>query len=99
MNDGKVVSFQSSPPDTPEERARRLSAEVERLAKMPVVEWQFYLMDENYAVRFGVDSATLRQMVEAAIEAAEKKAREEKSDTRYEQRRAEQKQERETKRT
>jgi hypothetical protein len=99
MSDGKVVSLQSSLPDTPEERARWLSAEVERLAKMPMVEWQFYLMDENYAVRFGVDSATLRQMVEAAIEAAEKKAREDKSDARYEQRRAEQKQERETKRT
>jgi putative DNA primase/helicase len=99
MSDGKVVSFQSSPPDTPEERARRLSVEVERLAKMPVVEWQFYLADEGYVAKYGVDVATFRGMVEATIKENEKQAREEKADTRYEQRRAEQKQEREIKRT
>jgi hypothetical protein len=60
MSDGKVVSFQSSPPDTPEERARRLSVEVERLAKMPVVEWKFYLMDENYFNRLASCSRAIR---------------------------------------
>jgi hypothetical protein len=101
MSGGKVVSLQSLPPDTPnqEERARRLSVEVERLAKMPVVEWHYRLEVEDYGAKFGIDSTVFRQMVEAAVEAAEKKAREDKADTRYEQRRAEQKQERETKRS
>jgi hypothetical protein len=73
-----------------EERARRLAVEVERLALLPTVEWQFYVTTEDYT-RFGIDNAAVRKMVEAAVKENEKKRREEKLDTRYEQRRAEQK--------
>jgi putative DNA primase/helicase len=73
-------------------------AEVERLARLPEVEWRFYLTTENYAARFGVDNDEVGRMVAAVVKTAEKKAREDKADERYEQRRTEQKQEREDRR-
>ena len=83
---------------SPEERVRRLTIEVERLAGLPPVECRFYLETEDYAARFGVDNATVNKMVAAAVEAAGKKAREDKADRRYEQRRTEQRQGREDRR-
>jgi hypothetical protein len=46
MNDdsNKVIGFPTGELP-PEERARRLTVEVERLAGLPVVEWMFYLPD------------------------------------------------------
>ena len=56
---------------SPEERARRLKVEVDRLANLPVVEWQLYL--EDVAKKYGVSRADLKSMVEATIRANEKK--------------------------
>ena len=56
---GRVVSF----PGGTEEHARRLRAEVDRLAQLPTVEWMLYTADENYAAKYGVDKATLKRMV------------------------------------
>jgi hypothetical protein len=41
---------------TPEELARRLKVEVERLARLPVVEWMFYL--DDVAKKHGIEPAT-----------------------------------------
>jgi hypothetical protein len=81
--------------DGDEERARRLKIEVDRLARLPTVERMFYLATEDYTTQFGVDHATVKKMVEIVVKEIEKKNREDKADQRYEQRRAEQKQERE----
>ena len=45
MNDDekKIVDFPKAEV-SPEERARRLKVEVDRLASLPPVEWMFYLM-------------------------------------------------------
>ena len=70
-----VVEFPNA-----EEKARRLRVDVERLAKLPVVEWMFYLSD--IAKKHGIEVATLRQMIEAVIKAAEKQAREARGELR-----------------
>ena len=70
-----VVDF----PVSPEERARRLKAEVERLASLSPTEWLYYLEQGEIAKKHGIDTATLREMIEATIAAAEKKARESQS--------------------
>jgi putative DNA primase/helicase len=80
-----------------EERARRLRAEVERLARLPTVEWRFYL--DSTAEQYGISKTDLKAMIEAVIRKREKRAREDKADKRYEQRRTEQKQQREDTRT
>jgi hypothetical protein len=80
-----VVEFPNS-----EERARRLRIEVERLARLPIVEWLFYL--DASAEKHGIDKATLKQMVEAVIKANEKKAREEKVEQEKREQRAERQQ-------
>jgi hypothetical protein len=72
---GRVVSF----PGT-EEHARRLRVEVERLARLPVVEWMLYLDDT--AKKHGIDKATLKTMVEAVVKELEKKAREDRGELR-----------------
>ena len=69
--DDKIVDF----PVTAEERARRLRAEVERLSRLPAVEWMYYVESEGYAERYDVDNAALKRMVQAAIKEAEKKQR------------------------
>jgi hypothetical protein len=74
---------------TPEERARRLGAEVERLARQPTFEWMFHLEDGGIAEQHGVDKATLKEMIEATIRANEKKAREAKAEDRQREQRAE----------
>jgi hypothetical protein len=80
-----VVPF----PAPDEERARRLKIEVERRARLPTVEWMFYL--DGAAEKYGVDKAVLKQMVEAVIREAEKKAREDRGELRRREDRAEKK--------
>src|SRR5262249_3947668 len=53
---------------------------VERLAGLPTVEWMFYLPD--IAKKHGIEVATLRQMIEAVIREAEKKAKEARGELR-----------------
>src|SRR6516162_6743768 len=65
---------------SPEELARRLKVEVDRLASLPAVEWMFYL--EGVAEKYGMSRADLKAMVEATIRANEKKAREDKAEDR-----------------
>ena len=67
----RVASFAGA-----DERARRLRLEVERLARLPTVEWMFYVESAGYAEKYGVDKATLKHMVEAVIKENEKKERE-----------------------
>jgi hypothetical protein len=65
-----------------DDRARRLSIEVERLARLPTIEWMFYVEGAGYAERFGVDKTTLKRMVEASLKEADKKQRDEKAERR-----------------
>src|SRR5262245_26695169 len=58
-----------------EEGARRLKIEVERLSRLPTVEWMYYVESDGYAERYGVDKAALKRMVGAVIGEAEKKKR------------------------
>jgi hypothetical protein len=50
--DEKVVAFRPTE-ITPEERARRLQVEVERLARQSTVEWMFWL--DGVAEQHGID--------------------------------------------
>src|SRR5262249_6033666 len=81
----QVVEFPNA-----EEKARRLRVEVERLSRLPVVEWMFYLPD--IAKKHGIEVATLRQMIEAVIKDNEKKTRAEQVEQRRIEARAEKKQ-------
>ena len=67
-------------PATPEERARRLRVEVERLSRLPTVEWLFYLDDA--ARKHGIEPAKLKVMVGAVIKEAEKRAKEDRGELR-----------------
>jgi hypothetical protein len=93
MNDdsNKVIGFPTGDLP-PEERARRLTVEVDRLAGLPVVEWMFYLPD--IAKKHGVLPADLKKMVEATIREREKKSREDRAENRQRARHYERKQER-----
>jgi hypothetical protein len=82
--DDNVVDF----PNT-EERARRLKAEVERLARQSPAEWLFWLDDS--AKKHGIEPGKLKAMIEATIKAAERKARAEKAEERQREQRAEKK--------
>src|SRR6516165_3352572 len=86
MNES-VVPF----PTPDEERARRLKAEVERLAKQSTVEWMYYVALPGYAEKYGVDGATLRQLIEVVVKENEKKAREDRGELRRREDRAEKK--------
>jgi hypothetical protein len=79
-----VVPFPGPEPVSDEERAKRLCAEVERLARLSPGEYLLYLDDT--AKKHGVDKAALREMVEINIQEIEKKRREQQ----VEQRRIEQ---------
>ena len=74
---------------SPEERARRLKIEVDRLAKLPEVEWRYYLFDRGLAEKHGLSPADVKTIVEATIRANEKKAREDKAEDRQRIRRVE----------
>jgi Protein of unknown function (DUF3631) len=69
MREDKVVEF----PNLDEERARRLKVEVERLARLPTVEWMYYVTTEEYAAKYGVDKGTVKRMVEAVLKEAKTK--------------------------
>jgi hypothetical protein len=73
----RVVEFPGS-----EEKARRLRVEVERLARLPTVEWMFYAANESHAAKYGVDCSTLKRMVEVIVKETEKKQREEQAERR-----------------
>src|SRR5262249_3573304 len=62
----------------PEERARRLNIEVERLARLPRVEWLYYIESTDVAEKHQVSRAILKEMIETTIDANEKKAREDR---------------------
>ena len=64
----------------PEERARRLKIEVERLASLPVVERLFYIECEDVAEKHGLSRDVMKAMVEAQIKANEKRAREDRAE-------------------
>jgi hypothetical protein len=78
-DDSKIVEF-PQPEIAPEERARRLRVEVDRLARLPPVEWMLYL--DEVAKKYGVSAAVLKEMIEATIKANEKKALEDKAEDR-----------------
>ena len=94
MNEDAVVPF----PMPDEERARRLKVEVERLARLPTVEWLYYTSTESHAAKYGVDCAMLKSMVEVVVKENEKKHRAEQVEQRRIEARAERKQEREDQR-
>jgi hypothetical protein len=80
----KVVEFPNS-----EERARRLRIEVERLARLPGVEWMYYAESPGYAEKYGVTKAALKRMVEAVIKETKKKQRDEQVEQQRIEQRAE----------
>jgi len=88
----RVVPLHPVPEVSSEERARRLQAEVERLAssQMSASERALYLDGtEGYSERFGIDKATLKHMVTAVIKEREKKEHAEKAEQRRIEDRAE----------
>jgi putative DNA primase/helicase len=81
-NDPKVVDFPVA-----EERARRVRDLVETRARMPEVEWLFYLPAD--ANTLGLEEPALKQMIEAQIKANEKQKREEQGELREQERKRE----------
>jgi hypothetical protein len=79
----KVVSF----PGADEERARRLRVEVERLSKLPTIEWQYLVELPGYAEKFGIDKAPLKGMVETVLKEEAHKYRAEEEARRQRQQR------------
>jgi hypothetical protein len=84
--DNKVVEFAQSEisPVSPEERARRLRVEVERLARLTPGEWRLYA--DEVCEKHKVSHADLKAMIEATIKDNEKKARENKVEVRQQKR-------------
>ena len=91
-DDSKIVEFPKSEEITPEERARRLTAEVQRLASLPVAEWLFYIESDGLAEKHGISRAVMKDMVEATIKEREKRAREDKAEGRQREQRGEKEQ-------
>jgi hypothetical protein len=81
MNDGdkKVVGF-PQPEITPEERARRLRVEVERLARLAPGEW--LLWADEAAEKHNVPRTDLKAMIGATIKANEAKKHEDRAEGR-----------------
>jgi uncharacterized protein DUF3631 len=73
----------------PEERARRLKIEVERLAQLPPTEWLYYLEQGDIAKKHDVPTAILKEMIETTIKANEKRAREDRAENRRSEQRVE----------
>jgi hypothetical protein len=84
----KIVEFPKAELP-PEERTCRLKIEVERLARLPTVEWLFYVECGDVAEKHGVSRAAMKAMVEATIRENERKAREDKAEDRQRIRRVE----------
>ena len=91
VDDPKSVEFPEAEVP-PEERARRLKVEVERLARQSPAEWMFWL-DES-AKKHGIEPAQLKAMIQATIKQRVKEAKETKAEDRQREQRAERKQER-----
>src|SRR5262245_4879282 len=87
-DDPKSVAFPKAEV-SPEEQARRLRSEVDRLASLPAVEWMFYLASEGIAEKYGVSHADMKKMIEATVKANEKRASEDKAENRRSEERAE----------
>jgi hypothetical protein len=84
----KIVEFPKAE-IVPEERARRLKMEVERLASLPVVERLFYVECEDVAEKHGVSRDVMKAMVKAQIKANEKRAREDRAENHRSEQRVE----------
>src|SRR5262249_41254860 len=84
----KILEFPNAEV-SPEERARRLKVEVERLASLPPVERLFYIECENVAEKHGGSRAAMKAMVEATIRENEKTAAEDKGEDRHRMERVE----------
>jgi hypothetical protein len=80
-DDPKGVEFPKAQV-SPEEGARRLRTDVDRLANPPVAEWM-YVFDGGVDERHGLSPAAMKTMVEATIRANDKKAREDKAADRH----------------
>jgi putative DNA primase/helicase len=91
-DDSKIVEFPKSEEIAPEERARRLTAEVQRLASLPVAEWLFYIGSDGLAEKHGISRAVMKDMVESTIKEREKRAREDKAEGRQREQRGEKEQ-------
>jgi hypothetical protein len=84
----KVVEF-PQPEIAPEERARRLRVEVERLASFSASEWLYYVECTGVAEKHGVSGDVLKKMIAATIKANEKRARDDKAENHHSEQRAE----------
>src|SRR5215467_14269543 len=87
----KIVEFPKAELP-PEERARRLTMDVERLARQPAVERLFYIECGDVAEKHGLPRDVIKAMVEAQVKANEKRAREDKAEDRQRERRVEKEQ-------
>src|SRR5262245_11840409 len=88
----KIVEFQPTAELPPEERARRLNIEVGRLARLPRVEWLYYIESTDVAEKHQVSRAILKEMIETTIKANEKKAREDRAENHRSEQRVEKEQ-------
>ena len=77
----KIVEFPKAELP-PEERARRLTMDVERLARQPAVERLFYIECGDVAKKHGLSRDVMKAIVEAQVKANEKRAREDKAEDR-----------------
>ena len=94
-DDSKIADFPKAEV-APDERARRLKVEVDRLACLPVTEWLFYIESDGVAEKHNVSRTVMKEMIEATIKAREKKAREDKAEDRQREQRAEKKEKKES---
>jgi hypothetical protein len=89
----EFLQERTSPP-RPEERITRLKNEVEQLARQAPTEWRGLLGD--LATRHDIAEPKLEKMIEAEIEASEKKAREQRRQEQAAERRREQREDKKT---
>src|SRR5262245_8091820 len=85
----KIVEFQPTAELPPQERVRRLNIEVERLARLPRVEWLYYIESTDVAEKHHVSRAILKELIETTIKANEKKAREDRAENHRSEQRVE----------
>src|SRR5262249_30218502 len=87
-NKQKVIEFPGAA-DSAADVARRLKSEVERLARLPTVEWMYYVTLDSYAAKYGIKPGKLKEMVEAVVRANEKASNQAKAEQRAREERAE----------
>ena len=83
-SDEKVFDFPKAE-ITSEEKVRRARAEAKRLASLAPGEWRLWI--DRAAERLGVPRATLEGLISAIIKDSERKAREDKAETRRQEER------------